>query len=507
VRDLLQRKQLELRLLGGASNLDNIVRLAHAMELVDSSVWLEGGEFLMTTGLDLGSPTVQRSFMEAAAKSCVAGIGFGVGFAHSEVPPTLVEEADRLQIPLLEIPLPIPFIAIIKEVVRSTNEARERELRWVIQSQRDLTKRALRDGVAGIAEGLSSALACECVVVTTSGDVLFDDPSQHRTLYQHVVDVAERAGRALLPFSVGNETPEGYVVVQGLGIQGRARAFLGIRKPGRLTPELRVVLEHANLLFALELEKPSDVIDAERRLQADVLRAIIAGSLSVADQSQQLASFGINPVNDLHVIVISSTATTTERLIAVHSAMAEQDGSYLTCAVRNQVVLLHGGEPLNLKELHGVIKLHSRRRVHLGRAHPADLAGFGDAVRQATMAARAAQAEDSAFRDFGDLSTYTLLLSSQSSDALALIADAALAPLMRAGGNFRGELLQSLDAYLANNAQWVPAANALGIHRHTLRNRMRRVEEITGRNLASAHDRTELWLALKAHELSELASA
>lgn len=38
------------------------------------------------------------------------------------------------------------------------------------------------------------------------------------------------------------------------------------------------------------------------------------------------------------------------------------------------------------------------------------------------------------------------------------------------------------------------AANDLGIHRHTLRNRLARVEKALGVDLGSPTDRAELWL-------------
>ena len=48
-----------------------------------------------------------------------------------------------------------------------------------------------------------------------------------------------------------------------------------------------------------------------------------------------------------------------------------------------------------------------------------------------------------------------------------------------------------------------PAGSAaeLFVHRHTLRYRMRKVEELTGRDLSSSFDRMEFWLALRAREL------
>ena len=39
------------------------------------------------------------------------------------------------------------------------------------------------------------------------------------------------------------------------------------------------------------------------------------------------------------------------------------------------------------------------------------------------------------------------------------------------------------------------------MHRHTLRYRIRKIEQLTGRSPADARDRLELWLALRAHEL------
>ena len=40
------------------------------------------------------------------------------------------------------------------------------------------------------------------------------------------------------------------------------------------------------------------------------------------------------------------------------------------------------------------------------------------------------------------------------------------------------------------------------MHRHTMRHRLRRIEALTGRDLTSARDRLELWLALKAREVA-----
>src|ERR671923_44048 len=64
-----------------------------------------------------------------------------------------------------------------------------------------------------------------------------------------------------------------------------------------------------------------------------------------------------------------------------------------------------------------------------------------------------------------------------------------------------GELEASLRAFLEHNARWETAAAELFVHRHTLRYRMRKVEELTGRDLSTPHDRMEFWLAIRARDL------
>ena len=54
---------------------------------------------------------------------------------------------------------------------------------------------------------------------------------------------------------------------------------------------------------------------------------------------------------------------------------------------------------------------------------------------------------------------------------------------------------------LPREAEWERAARELYCHRHTLRYRIRRVEQLTGRDLSNARDRIEFWLALRAREL------
>ncbi|MBN9612931.1 MAG: helix-turn-helix domain-containing protein, partial [Actinobacteria bacterium] len=62
------------------------------------------------------------------------------------------------------------------------------------------------------------------------------------------------------------------------------------------------------------------------------------------------------------------------------------------------------------------------------------------------------------------------------------------------------ELRHTLHTLLAHHGQRGPAAAELGVHRNTLRDRIHRIERLTGRSLEQPDDRAELWLALRLGE-------
>ncbi len=101
-----------------------------------------------------------------------------------------------------------------------------------------------------------------------------------------------------------------------------------------------------------------------------------------------------------------------------------------------------------------------------------------------------------------DLGSFQLLLSLQDHEALGLFCDSLLGPIEDGEGQYGGELMRSLEAFIECNGQWERAARQLYCHRHTLRYRIRRVEELTGRSLDSARDRIDFWLALRGRELT-----
>jgi len=101
-----------------------------------------------------------------------------------------------------------------------------------------------------------------------------------------------------------------------------------------------------------------------------------------------------------------------------------------------------------------------------------------------------------------DLGVYRLLLALRDSGVLAPFVEQTLRPL---SAEARGEaLLETLDAYFANNGNAIRAARQLDLHRNSMLYRLRRASELLGLDLENAEARLSLQLALKGRRVLDL---
>jgi purine catabolism regulator len=159
------------------------------------------------------------------------------------------------------------------------------------------------------------------------------------------------------------------------------------------------------------------------------------------------------------------------------------------------------GAPLNIGVGRPVPGADARRTFHEARCAVESLTMGSDVSTQNGTPQNGTRPAASAVATYKDLGSFQLLLSLQEDEALRLFCDSILGPIEASEGHYGGELMRSLEAFIEENGQWERAARRLYCHRHTLRYRIRRVEELTGRNLSSARDRIEFWLALRGREL------
>jgi len=503
VHDILGVEGLSLRLLAGEGHTDGPVRWVHASELEDPTPWLKGGELILTTGMGVGAtPAQQRVYVKRLATVGAAGLGFGLGFGHERTPKALVNAADAAGLPLFEVPYPVPFIAITEAVFTRIVAEQYETLQRAVDAEHQLT-RAVMDGkgIEGVAASLAAVTNGWVLLLDLHGIPLATTGRPASSRIERIREELRDSRPDSTSFSITLVDRGHHVWVQPVGAQGRVEAFLAVGKPDQPSAFDRITAGHALSLFAIELATSRAVADAQRRLQGDFFDQLAAGEVTGAEIARGLARFGFE--KDADVMVIAFEGADPAALAAtLTDDRSRAGGGFLVSGTETGASLLVPAEPTpDVPEMVDALAVRLSGDVLAGAGSPASTSDVGRSLREAHYALRVCRLEGWKQAGFADLGSYRLLLSMADPDALRAFADAMLAPLDAYDRDNGGELLRSLQAFLQHNARWETAAADLYVHRHTLRYRMRKVEELSGRDLGSSFDRMEFWLALRARDL------
>ncbi len=470
VQDIVAMPSLGLRAVAGAEGLASEIRWLHASELADPTPWMSGGELLLTTGLAVGaSAKSQKAYLRLLVEHEVAGLGFGLGFGHDEVPEAISAEADRLGFPVLAVPYEVPFIAISKavfshlaneqlEIVTQALEVHERLAQAIVHGR----------GLQPLLAVLCNHLGCSLSLVDEGGRVL-----------------AERHARKRLSFDRALELP---VVADDEMATLRA-----VREGTEFGEYDLLVLHHGQTALAFELSKRHAVSAAELRLAGDLLEDLEHERLDDRETARRMAAFGLEPSREYAALLaIPTNGLTGERLrLSVSRELDRRAVRYLSTARREKAAFLveAASEEAVLALARRIVDGEPGARVSIGRpAH-------GRALGRSLLEARAAlDASTLAVASYHDLGSLELLLNLPDA-ALDAFVDRVLG---EAADN--AWLVESLTALLDSGCRWSEAAEHLGVHRHTLRYRMERLREQTGRHPDVPEQRMELWLAVKANQ-------
>ncbi|HZA27706.1 MAG TPA: PucR family transcriptional regulator ligand-binding domain-containing protein [Actinomycetota bacterium] len=504
VTDILNLPGLALKLVAGRGGRNHPVRWVHVSELEDPTPWLKGGELLLTTGMGLGkTPSRQRAYVQRLADARLAGLGFGTGFSFEKVPRGVIEAADRLRFPVFDVPYPVPFIAITEAVFTRLAAEQYDVLRRSLEAQNGLTRAVLEgEGPPGIAAALAQAIEGWVVVLDVHGVALAAAPPSARgrasPLWEELRDSRPHGPG----FSLSLADRGDHVSVQPVGARGRVEGFLAIGKRDAITQFDGIVASHALSLLAIEMDKSRAVAAAERRLKGGFFDALVRGGLPANEAARGLRRFGFDGADRIAVVAVEAPVSIEELTTATEDVLSLGEGAFLT-APRDDVlcIVVRPNGEAGVEELRREVSARLGAEVLAGAGSTVPPAEAGRSLREATYALQVCRVEGRSFADFRSLGTYRLLLTLQEPDALRAFADSILAPLDRYDADHAGELVPSLAKFLHHNARWEAAAEELYVHRHTLRYRMRKVEELTRRDLSSAHDRMEFWLALRARDL------
>jgi purine catabolism regulator len=522
IRDLLELPGLGLKVVAGGDGIDRAIRSAHTSELQDPTPWLRGGELLLTTGMAVkGSAALQRAYMRRLVAADLAGLGFGVGFGFDEVPAPIARAADREGFPVLEVPYPVPFIAIAEAVSSRIAEDLVRDAQMSVEVHERLASLVSEGaGPADVLEEMSQLAGGWALLFDLRGEVRARAAASAVSAPDPVAvwsglppGLFGRGG----PQTVTETGPDGSRVGLTVTAGKRTEGVLVFGKPERLGPRDKIIVHHGVTVLGLLLASRRAVIQAERRVAGDILSEAWAGRLTGADLERRLDLVGFPPGLPVTVLVVQPTgiydaqaleevAVAVDASLGAHTRRVRStvSGTRITALVAHDDTVALANALV--EDLRSVPPFESGDaesfNVRVGVGQTLLPAAARDSYLAALFALKAAP-HGGAVASPKDLGSYGFLLGAQPRPVLEGFVRSVLGPLMDRDRDRSSDLVASLRAFVQQGGRWEPGAEALGVHRHTLRYRVHQAEDLLGRDLSVPENQLEIWLALKAAEVLE----
>ncbi|MFF8192721.1 PucR family transcriptional regulator [Streptomyces bobili] len=556
LRALLDTDALGLRLLGGQDELDRTVRGVMTTDLRDPSRYLSGGE-LVLTGLAWRRDTADSEpFVRLLVQAGVAALAAGEA-ELGDVPDDLVLACARHRLPLFAVNESVAFATITEHVVRQVSGERAGDLAAVV----DRHRRMMTSGPAGggpdvVLDLLGSDLDLRAWVLSSAGRLVAGPKTAGPALAADVC--AKLAAEHLAAVRTGRRCPH-RVILGGstyslfpIRSSGRAaqaaHAARDVRETvlsdwllaveadaGDWAEERLDLLQGVTQLISVERDRRDAARTVRRRLAQEILELVqtgappaeIAARLRVA-APVLLPGLGAaphwqvvvarvewdggeiegGPVTQslLEEILVDPQATGPEpsdriavahtgdeavALVPLPAVASEHDGS--ESGVLADALLASVREPL-------AAGLDGDGRVTLGvsaAVHSAE--GLRGALEEARHARRVAAARPDRVCAAGhqELASHVLLLPFVPDDVRRAFTARLLDPLREYDRRHRAELIPTLEAFLDCDGSWTRCASRLHLHVNTLRYRVGRIEQLTGRDLSRLEDKLDFFLALR----------
>jgi purine catabolism regulator len=489
VSELLAVPGLDLEIVVGG-DLERVIRWVHTTELADPTRYLQGGEVILTTGVWRDAGTTSTGFVAPLERSDIAALGYGIPQPDAVLPPDLVEACEAAHLPLFTVPFEVPFIAVSRAFVDRVYGQREEALRArVVRNDRLVHAAGHGEGLDGILDVLDGRL--RPWMLGRGRHVIAGSASAGDV----ACVCADRAGLAQPQPVAAN----GWMAFPIVAV-GRTEAHLVVSAgESGLGDDDRAAVDQALPFLGLELARLQVLRENERRLAAELIDLIMAGQAQARATAARLATFGLDASAPLAAVVCECEDGDVG-LDRLESALADAEVASVT-AVKTRELVAVVGWPGDEDGLAGLAaRLHERMEEPVGVGGIAvDSSGLRTAVVEARHACRFARLRrDAGWATHDQVGSHSLLLALQDEEVLAAFRRALLRPLEEHDARRRSRLVETLDRFLSSGCRWQETATALHVHVNTLRHRLDRVEQLTGRDLGSMEDRVDLYIALRS---------
>jgi purine catabolism regulator len=509
----------EGKLVAGAQGVSRIISALNLMDAPDIHNWMKEGELLLTTGYAIkDSPESFVHLLQNLNARGSSGLGIKLGRYWKEIPAMVLEEADRLQFPLIELPFEITFSEQITALFHSQFERNTKKLNQVLDMQKQLVDFALQANESSdYFQEIAGILQCRFAVVDSAGKVLHNSTgcAERELLHNWPWEPDYQSGRI-----EGKRTYRIPLM--------KSRSCLGyflVMAPSLADPHSdKGVYHQAAVILSYHLEaiQNREALVADQRL-GSAMERYLQQTLSREGLMEQAAAAGGDIWKGSYFCVLTPIPTPSAagdpawKRAMIRSIREAMKDYPKMAALESHHLFIHN-KLFSLFALAGrggagadyayVEQLAHSYAQLLGFIADGPLQSFVspvqhrvealvDGYEQCLEAQRISEqlSLEGGAVFFPDLE-FIYLLRHVPVQMMAKYNDDLLYPLLQKDADYIAEMLRTLEAYFAQNGQINDTAKELYIHRNTVLYRLEKIGELLNLDLRNPNDLLKIKMAL-----------
>ncbi|WP_441957421.1 PucR family transcriptional regulator [Mycolicibacterium houstonense] len=499
IRSLLNHWNGSTRLVVGGTegpSIDEPLRWVHSSELADPTPFLDAGHLLLTDGTQFQKQPHDRniydSYVARLSEHGIAGLGFGTSLIHSELPAELEEACRRHGLPLFLITDLTPFLAFSRFVADELAREQTARIRWSLDAQRAIARAAMRpDGLTSILAELEKQLNCSALLFDAVGTCIRAPTDganiQQDNMFRDAVRSAlERGTRSASHVMIGRRE----FMLQTIGHGKRLDGVLALGGLDWPDPAATDLVNSVIALAGLALTQTRALDKAHHHLRAGLFEQLLRGDRELATRTATSVWGGL-PRAPLTVIVTPQPDSSDFLLDALEREAAEHRGRVFFTQREDRIVVLAEATPPD-----ELLQLLTQHGIPIGASTATSVDTLPRGVAEAERALRHAVETGQpnvTFQEFLDRGVLGLLRREHA----GTVARGILRVLHEHDAEKGSDLLTTARVWVNNECAWDTTARELGIHRHTLRNRIQLAGRLLNLDLDVLRDRLELWVAVQ----------
>ncbi len=526
VRDILNLdKEYRFSVIAGARGLDTRqVSTCVVVDVPDAQSWIRGGEFLISAGyIFTRNPLALLSLIEGAALAGAAALGIKVGRFLGDLPREVIELADRLDFPLIDIPAHINHGDIINKVLAAIVNQRFRILSQSSGIQDFFLDQVVRGApFEAILDGFERFTGCPVRLVQEETQSVASSRGLREGSFADIAQGTGPGEGGPLVDIAASGPPLLSARVDALTLAGRHLGDLYYAEGREPEDELaKAALSSVKTALMILLQQGLAITEAKRRRGDDLLQDLLfRRGISPQDQAAVASMLGWRHEGRALIAVMKAASGQGAELAGVAAICARVlsarvVGALFTEVAGAAVFVLPVPEGCEADrglrdEVRQALREVERQTgigmvAALGSPRPG-LALVGESYHEARetleLLERLARFGETARWD--DMDLERILIIAHGTDAGRRLVQRRLSPLVNADRRHPGKatgLLRTLKVFAEHHWSVKETSVALSVHYNTMKYRIQHITSLLDLDFDDYQSRFEVALALRLYQI------